>query len=222
MLRHSLKQSVYLNSHKVICPHSTTRYMSAMLVSNDPALQETASPGSSTSSGTSPLVRNDLGRLHAHHKRYSQNPDINGSHFSVDHSDQKKIRTQRSDFSNGNYGDRERRQKYSKEDNDGYPRRDAKRSEYFRSQSRSQGASLRRAQGDLGGYLYDNYKPKLPSPKPVATHPTPQLDSSFDIVESLYAAFPHVKSPTSIQARLIPAIIQGHDVLLMDETGSGK
>ena len=39
---------------------------------------------------------------------------------------------------------------------------------------------------------------------------------------ALHRAFPKVKAPTDIQARLIPAILGTQDILLKDETGSGK
>ncbi|KAG6832311.1 hypothetical protein H0H92_003544 [Tricholoma furcatifolium] len=42
------------------------------------------------------------------------------------------------------------------------------------------------------------------------------------IVSSLKAAFPNVSFPTQTQATFIPAILSGQDVLLKDETGSGK
>lgn len=42
------------------------------------------------------------------------------------------------------------------------------------------------------------------------------------IVTALQAAFPNVKFPTEAQAKFIPAILGGTDVLLRDETGSGK
>jgi len=42
------------------------------------------------------------------------------------------------------------------------------------------------------------------------------------IIASLQAAFPHVRYPTDVQARFIPAILEGKDVLLKDVTGSGK
>ncbi|KAK7468784.1 hypothetical protein VKT23_003285 [Stygiomarasmius scandens] len=42
------------------------------------------------------------------------------------------------------------------------------------------------------------------------------------LAKALYAAFPKVEGPTSIQASLIPAILTGKDVILQDETGVGK
>ncbi|KAG6841921.1 hypothetical protein C0991_005101 [Blastosporella zonata] len=42
------------------------------------------------------------------------------------------------------------------------------------------------------------------------------------ITASLRTAFPNVTSPTETQAMFIPAILSGKDVLLKDETGSGK
>ncbi|QRV78491.1 DEAD/DEAH box helicase [Ceratobasidium sp. AG-Ba] len=42
------------------------------------------------------------------------------------------------------------------------------------------------------------------------------------LLRAIRGAFPHVKNPTAIQAELIPAIHRGEDVILMDETGSGK
>jgi len=42
------------------------------------------------------------------------------------------------------------------------------------------------------------------------------------IAVALSSAFPHIRHPTETQTRLIPAILSGKDVLLKDETGSGK
>jgi superfamily II DNA/RNA helicase len=42
------------------------------------------------------------------------------------------------------------------------------------------------------------------------------------IVASLREAFPDVKYPTEVQAKFIPAVLAGKDVLLKDATGSGK
>ncbi|KAF8078735.1 P-loop containing nucleoside triphosphate hydrolase protein [Lyophyllum atratum] len=48
------------------------------------------------------------------------------------------------------------------------------------------------------------------------------LGLHLPIITSLRAAFPNVKHPTETQARFIPAILSGKDVVLKDETGSGK
>lgn len=42
------------------------------------------------------------------------------------------------------------------------------------------------------------------------------------VAATLRSAFPHIAKPTKTQARLIPAILAGKDVLLKDRTGTGK
>jgi len=46
------------------------------------------------------------------------------------------------------------------------------------------------------------------------------LDAGF--VKALHSAFPNVQEPTAVQAKLIPEILAGKDILLKDATGTGK
>ncbi|CAE6452853.1 unnamed protein product [Rhizoctonia solani] len=104
---------------------------------------------------------------------------------------------------------------------------DVKNNGSFRQKDRDTGRfrRTRRPREDPRGHLYDNYKPRTPARseiKPQGVQSPIQVDPSFDILKAIRAVFPYVEKPTSIQARLIPAIMKGEDVILMDETGSGK
>ena len=46
------------------------------------------------------------------------------------------------------------------------------------------------------------------------------LDARF--IKALHSAFPNVQEPTAVQAKLIPEILSGKDILLKDATGTGK
>lgn len=48
------------------------------------------------------------------------------------------------------------------------------------------------------------------------------LGLGVPFMQAVRRAYPKVKNPTDIQARFIPAILGTQDILLMDETGSGK
>ena len=54
-------------------------------------------------------------------------------------------------------------------------------------------------------------------------------DASFEaigidrmVARALGSAFPNIQRPTAAQAQFIPAVLQGKDVLLKGETGTGK
>ena len=49
-----------------------------------------------------------------------------------------------------------------------------------------------------------------------------RLGVPASVTATLRSVFPHIAKPTKTQARLIPAILSGKDVLLKDHTGTGK
>ena len=49
-----------------------------------------------------------------------------------------------------------------------------------------------------------------------------KLGVPASVAATLRSVFPHIAKPTKTQARLIPAILSGKDVLLKDHTGTGK
>ena len=49
-----------------------------------------------------------------------------------------------------------------------------------------------------------------------------RLGVPASVSATLRSVFPHIAKPTKTQARLIPAILSGKDVLLKDYTGTGK
>jgi len=49
-----------------------------------------------------------------------------------------------------------------------------------------------------------------------------RLGVPASVAATLRSVFPHIAKPTKVQARLIPAILSGKDVLLKDHTGTGK
>lgn len=42
------------------------------------------------------------------------------------------------------------------------------------------------------------------------------------LAKAIYTAFPNVKTATEIQSTLISSVMKGKDIILQDETGSGK
>jgi superfamily II DNA/RNA helicase len=42
------------------------------------------------------------------------------------------------------------------------------------------------------------------------------------VLKGAQRAFPHVETPTPLQSNFIPAVLQGRDVLIKDNTGTGK
>ena len=49
-----------------------------------------------------------------------------------------------------------------------------------------------------------------------------ELGVDHYVLKGVRRAFPHVETPTSLQSNFIPAILQGRDVLIKDNTGTGK
>ncbi|KAK0198227.1 P-loop containing nucleoside triphosphate hydrolase protein [Armillaria mellea] len=60
----------------------------------------------------------------------------------------------------------------------------------------------------------------VPDGAPAITFETLGLRPS--VVNAMHAAFPNIRDPTDAQTRLIPAVLSGMDVLVTDDTGSGK
>ena len=42
------------------------------------------------------------------------------------------------------------------------------------------------------------------------------------VLKGVRRAFPHVETPTPLQSKFIPAVLEGRDVLIKDNTGTGK
>ena len=42
------------------------------------------------------------------------------------------------------------------------------------------------------------------------------------VLKGVRRAFPHVEVPTPLQSNFIPAVLEGRDVLIKDNTGTGK
>ncbi|KAJ3790883.1 P-loop containing nucleoside triphosphate hydrolase protein [Lentinula aff. detonsa] len=65
-------------------------------------------------------------------------------------------------------------------------------------------------------HLHDHYSHS----KPILTFEDAGLRPP--LAKAIYTAFPNVKTPTEIQSSLISNVLEGKDVILQDETGSGK
>lgn len=49
-----------------------------------------------------------------------------------------------------------------------------------------------------------------------------ELGVDHYVLKGVKRAFPHVETPTPLQLNFIPAILEGRDVLIKDNTGTGK
>ena len=49
-----------------------------------------------------------------------------------------------------------------------------------------------------------------------------ELGVDQHVLKGVRTAFPHVETPTPLQSNFIPAILEGRDVLIKDNTGTGK
>lgn len=223
MLRHGIKQGITLKINKSVHACVATRHLSENAISDHFASRSISSSTNSNTTTNSGLSRPSDNAEHSdtNHRRNHRSYDLNRPRPSASLFGAKIFRLQR-----GTFQDRRRERDietgrgHSKQRGGSYRHR--VRGGKQDAHSEQQKPSIRAMQGELGGYLYDNFKPWTAPPKPTTTRPAPQLNSAFDIVEAIRIAFPHVQKPTSIQAQLMPAIVQGQDVLLRDETGSGK
>jgi superfamily II DNA/RNA helicase len=49
-----------------------------------------------------------------------------------------------------------------------------------------------------------------------------ELGVDHYVLKGVQRAFPHVETPTPLQSNFIPAVLEGRDVLIKDNTGTGK
>jgi len=49
-----------------------------------------------------------------------------------------------------------------------------------------------------------------------------ELGVDHHVLKGVRRAFPHVEMPTPLQSNFIPAVLEGRDVLIKDNTGTGK
>lgn len=49
-----------------------------------------------------------------------------------------------------------------------------------------------------------------------------ELGIDHYVLKGVQRAFPHVETPTPLQSNFIPAVLEGRDVLIKDNTGTGK
>lgn len=49
-----------------------------------------------------------------------------------------------------------------------------------------------------------------------------ELGVDYYVLRGVQRAFPHVETPTPLQSKFIPAVLEGRDVLIKDNTGTGK
>jgi superfamily II DNA/RNA helicase len=49
-----------------------------------------------------------------------------------------------------------------------------------------------------------------------------ELGVDHYVLKGVRRAFPHVETPTPLQSNFIPAVLEGRDVLIKDNTGTGK
>ncbi|KAH7338214.1 P-loop containing nucleoside triphosphate hydrolase protein [Rhizoctonia solani] len=207
MLRHRLPQSVWAKNfrpHHVIFP---SRFISItpLLGGSSPRAQHSRLSEINQFLDHAKPAQTSFGKCFS-----SSGPEYSRAYTSSSHFE--KYSTDKSDTSTRQW----------KTERSQFEERDDKSS--FLPKYRST-RKVRLPRADSGGHLYDNYKPREQTrskTKPQSTRSPSRADTSFDILQAIQTAFPHVEKPTSIQARLIPAIIQGSDVILMDETGSGK
>ncbi|KAF8598871.1 P-loop containing nucleoside triphosphate hydrolase protein [Ceratobasidium sp. AG-I] len=168
----------------------------------------------------------DLGGPSARPARPNSTPRPAGrERYRTDDLERKDYARRDSYRRDDSYGSRNTSRSYQVRDdaryNDGYTSKDA--TQYDRASYGRDSYDRRDRERARPDDFSNGSRPRISLPRtPAAIPPVARPEDLLELIQAIRTIFPHVKNPTPIQAELIPAIHQGSDVLLMDETGSGK